>query len=344
MIADALPGQSRRGAATANARSRATTRRDATGRVLRLASTAALLAILAVLALAAPGFAAAGNLANVVEQSAVLALLSFGMTLVSGGGGGDVIRGGIDLSLGANLGLCVAVYAVAGAAGYADTASVVLTLAAGAATGLVNALAVIGLGVLPLLATLAVMTICGGLELVATQNTVISSSSPLLASISGASLLGLSATSWAFIASSAVLIVLVHHTPWGLRLQAVGGHPQAARAAGLSVPLYRATSYVAAGLLASVAALLQAARLSGSSPGSGDILLSVVLTSLMSAVFSRRLLPSIGGTILSVLFIGCLINAFQLLNVSSYWVSGVQGGLILFVVALRALARRPGAA
>jgi ribose transport system permease protein len=135
---------------------------------------------------------------------------------------------------------------------------------------------------------------------------------------------------------------VVHATPWGLRLQAVGGSVQAARSAGLRVPLYLALSYVSAGLLVALAAIVQAARLSGSSPGSGDILLSVVLTSLMSAVFSRRLLPSIGGTILSVLFIGCLINGFQLLNVSSYWVNGVQGVLILLVVAVRSVSRRSG--
>jgi ribose transport system permease protein len=108
------------------------------------------------------------------------------------------------------------------------------------------------------------------------------------------------------------------------------------------VQAYLAGTYIGAGLLAALAAIVQAARLSGSSPGSGDILLSVVLTSLMSVVFSRRLLPSIGGTLLSVLFIGCLINGFQLLNVSSYWVNGVQGVLILFVVAVRSLSTRSG--
>jgi ribose transport system permease protein len=45
-----------------------------------------------------------------------------------------------------------------------------------------------------------------------------------------------------------------------------------------------------------------------------------------------------------VLFIGCLINGFQLLNVSSYWVNGVQGVLILFVVAVRSLSARSGGA
>lgn len=319
-------------------------RRTGSGQLIRLGSLAALALVFAWFAYAAPGFATAGNLTNVVEQSAVLALLAFGMTMVIVGGGGDVIRGGIDLSLAANLGLCIAVYTVANTAGLSDGITVMLTLATGLAVGAVNAFAVVGLGILPLLATLAVMNICGGLELVLTQNTVISANSPLLAWISGTAWHGLSVTSWSFVILALVMLALIHATPWGLRLQAVGGHAQAARAAGLRVPLYLAASYMGAGLLAALAAILQAARLSGSSPGSGDMLLSIVLTSLMSVVFSRRLAATIGGTILSVLFIGALINGFQLLNLSSYWVNGVQGVLILGIVALRSLSRPPGGA
>lgn len=312
--------------------------------IIRLGSIGALVAVFAYFAIAAPGFARLGNLTNIVEQSTVLALLAFGMSIVILGGGADVIRGGIDLSLGANLGLCAAAFTVASNAGFSDVTAVGITLAAGAAVGALNAIAAVGLGVLPLLATLAVMNICAGAELVLTQNTVLTANSPLLGWIAGGSWLGLSVTDWVLVVASVLLIVAVHGTRRGLRLQAVGGHLQAARAAGLPVQRTLAATYIGAGLLAALAAIVQAARLSGSSPGSGDILLSVVLTSLMSVVFSRRLLPSIGGTLLSVLFIGCLINGFQLLNVSSYWVNGVQGVLILFVVAMRSLSTRTGSA
>jgi ribose transport system permease protein len=328
----------------AETENRATRRARRRSQIIRLGSIGALIAVFAYFAVAAPGFAGLGNLANVVEQSTVLALLAFGMSIVVLGGGADVIRGGIDLSLGANLGLCAAAYTVASNAGFSDVSAVGVTLAAGAAVGALNAIAVVGLGVLPLLATLAVMNICAGAELVLTQNTVLTANSPLLSYITGASWLGLSMTDWVLVVTSVLLIGAVHFTRWGLRLQAVGGHRHAARAAGLRVQGYLAGTYIGAGLLAALAAIVQAARLSGSSPGSGDILLSVVLTSLMSVVFSRRLLPSIGGTLLSVLFIGCLINGFQLLNVSSYWVNGVQGVLILFVVAVRSLSTRSGGA
>ncbi len=310
--------------------------------LVRVAAIAILLLAVCAFALAAPGFAAASNLANVVEQSTVLALLAFGMTIVVVAGGPDVIRGGIDLSLAANLGLCDAVYASVSNAGYGDLSATVLALGTGGLVGLVNAAAVIGFGVLPLLATLATMNVCAGAELVITQNTVLTTTSPLLGFVSGMAAFGLSCTVWILLAVTMLLVFAMHATPVGLRLRAVGGHERAARAAGLPVRVIGAGAYVAAGLLAGVAAIVQAARLSGSSPGSGDILLSVVLTSLLGVVFSRRLQPTIGGTLAAVLFIGCLVNGFQLLNVSSYWVNGIQGVLILSVVALRSAARPAG--
>ena len=55
------------------------------------------------------------------------------------------------------------------------------------------------------------------------------------------------------------------------------------------------------------------------------MLLPVVVTALLGSVFSRRLVPTITGTLLSALFVGFLVNGFQLLNMSSTLVSGVQG-------------------
>ena len=324
------------------ARKRIAGRLPAARALVRIASLVLLALAIGTFAIVAPGFASATNLANVVEQSTVLALLAFGMTIVVIAGGPDVVRGGIDLSLAANLGLCDAVYASLSNHGTGDGLAACLAIGIGGLVGAVNAVAVTGFGVLPLLATLATMNVCAGAELVITQNTVLTTNSPFLAFITDATALGLSITDWTLAVATALLLFVMHATPLGLRLRAVGSHPRAARAAGLRVRSIGAGAYVAAGLLAGLAAIVQAARLSGSSPGSGDILLSVVLTSLLGVVFSRRLQPSIGGTLAAVLFIGCLVNGFQLLNVSSYWVNGIEGILILSVVALRSIVQRSG--
>lgn len=83
-----------------------------------------------------------------------------------------------------------------------------------------------------------------------------------------------------------------------------------------------------------------ARKLSGSSPGANDSLLMVIASALLGVVFSRRLVPTIGGTLVSALFLSLIANGFQLINISSYWINGVEGLLILLVVSLTAVLRQ----
>ena len=300
---------------------------------LRFGSYVAFALVLFVFAWRAPAFVSLGNLGNVFGQSAILGVLAFGMTIVIIGGGSNVVTGGIDLSLAANMGLSAAIYAALVQADFGDAVAVAAALGSGAAIGAVNAFSVVSLRIVPLLATLAVMNIAAGLELVITQNTVIAADTNFLSLLSSNGVGGVPILAFALLAVAAVLIVAVQYTPTGLRLYAVGEFPEAARASGLRVNWLVAGSYVASGLCGGIAAILSVAYLSGSTTGSGDMLLSIVVTALLGVVFSRRLVPTIGGTLLSTLFVGSLINGFQLLGVSSYWVNGVQGVLILLVVA-----------
>lgn len=308
--------------------------------LLRRGALLAFAAILLVFALGAPNFLAPGNLANVLAQSAILGILAFGLTTVIVGGGSNVLSGGLDLSVAANLGLCAAVYATLDNAGYGAFAGIGLTLATGLAVGLLNGLVVVGFRLPPLLATLASMNLVAGLELVLTENTVLPSASPLLEWLAFGVWLGVPALAWVLLGVAALLILLIDCTPFGLRLYAVGEYPEAAHAAGIAVRRHVFASYLISGLCGSLAAFCSAAWFSGSTTGSGEMLLSVVAIAFLGTIFSRRLRPSIGGTLLATLLVGFMINGFQLLNISSFWVNGLQGVLILLVVALSGLSRK----
>lgn len=306
---------------------------------LRGGAAAVLIGTVALFAIDSPIFLTLGNLSNVLQQCAVIGILAFGLTVVLIAGGADAITGGLDLSIAANMGLCAAIFSVAHRAGMGDATAVLLTLGGGAGLGVLNALAIVLLRILPLLATVTTMNIAAGLEMVLTHNAPVPVTSPLLDGLMLSGPLGMPILAYLLLITAWVFTILIHFTRFGLRLHAVGSHPGAAQASGLRVSSYRAVSYVISGVTASVAALASSALLSGSAPGASDNLLAVVAAALLGVVFSRRLIPGIPGTLLSVLFFGVVANGFQLINVSSYWINGVEGTLILFVVALIALSR-----
>lgn len=307
---------------------------------IRLGAFAAFAGIMIYFAATARGFTSTFNVINVIEQSTILGFLAYAMTVVFIGTGTDVQKGGIDLSLAANAGLCAAVYAVLMRDGYGNGLAIPAALGTGMVVGFFNGLAVVSLRIMPLLATLAVMNIAAGLELTLTENTVVSASSPLVSAIAFGRFLGVSTLAWLLIVGTLLLAWVIHFSPLGLRLYAVGGHLEAARAAGIRTGRYVYGAYIFAGLMAGLTSILIVSRLSSSTPGTGLMLLPVLAAALLGTVFSRRFIPTIGGTFLAALFIGFLANGFQLLGISSYWVSGVQGALILLVVAVTSFAKK----
>lgn len=307
---------------------------------LRFGSLLAFLSILVIFSLIAPYFLSVGNIGNVLGQSAISGVLAIGLTIVLIAGGSNVVTGGIDLSLAANMGLSAAVYATLIQLGFSDLSAAAGALATGLAIGVVNALAIVLAGIVPLLATLAVMNIIAGLELVLTQNTVLPATTDFLTTLSASDAFGIPILAYVLIGFAVIAAAIVQYTPLGLRLYAVGEFPDAARAAGLPLKKLVAGAFVASGLCGGIAGILSVSYLSGSTTGSGEMLLPVVVTALLGSVFSRRLVPTIGGTLISTLFVGFLINGFQLLNLPSTLVSGVQGLLILVVVSATTLLRK----
>jgi ribose transport system permease protein len=307
---------------------------------LRFGSLLAFAAILVIFALTAPYFLSVANIGNVLGQSAISGVLAIGLTIVLIAGGSNVVTGGIDLSLAANMGLSAAVYATLIQLGFSDVVAAAAALATGLAIGTVNALAIVFAGIVPLLATLAVMNVVAGLELVLTQNTVLPASTDLVTALSSSDRFGIPILAYVLIGFTIIAAAIVQFSPLGLRLYAVGEFPEAARAAGLPLKSLVAGAFVASGFCGGIAGILSVAYLSGSTTGSGEMLLPVVVTALLGSVFSRRLVPTIGGTLISTLFVSFLINGFQLLNLPSTLVSGVEGLLILIVVSATTLLRK----
>jgi ribose transport system permease protein len=319
--------------------------RESSGRLRAMLPYAAALAIVAVagyFSLASSLFLTKSNLEHIVVQSAVIAVAAYGLTVVLIVGGGSIVTGGIDISVGAVLGLAASIAALLIDDGRSELLALAAVLAACSVFGIVNGFCA-AVGLPPLIVTLATLNVATGVELLLTDSKTVSISSPTAEWLSDGSILGIPALAWVLAVITLVFYVVVHRTRTGLRAHAVGGNRVGAHLAGINVRRYMWAAYVVASATAGLAGLLLLARIHGSTPGAGGVLLlDIALASFISTVFSRRLLPNIGGTLLGALFAGLLTNGFTLTNVPTYWVVTVKGALVLAVVAVAALAAPKG--
>jgi ribose transport system permease protein len=313
--------------------------------LLRYGAYIALVLVFGYFSLNSPIFLTPFNLLNVLRQVAVLAVASFGMASVVMGGGTDVIAGGIDLSIAAILALVTAICATLLLTELPVPVVLLVALLVALVIEAINAAMVVYLGMLPLLATLAMMFTINGLELVFTQNTVIAADVPFVRGVAEGQVLGIPMMVVILFAVCAVYYLFLHQTPAGTHIQAVGGNPEAAHTSGLPVRFYTILSYLLAGLAATISGVLVLARLSGSTPGiSSVMLLDIVLATYVSATFSPRWTVNIPGCLLGAILVGVLTNGFTLINVPTFWVHGIKGVLVLFVVSATSLQQKGASA
>lgn len=295
-------------------------------------------------AVKSPIFLNPNNIINILNQSAILGVISFGLTGIFIGGGDHVIRGGTDLSITLNMAVCGSIIAVMVSKGHSLLVAFLLAVIAALAIEAVNAFTIVVLKMVPLLSTICMMYALQGVERIITNNVVVGASSPVLAFIADSKIMEIPVITWIFIVVSAVIYLLFNVCAYGNRVSAIGGSELAGKASGINVSWTITSTYLLAGVLAAVSALLMVARLYGYTPGAGDLMLfDVMLVSYLGAVFSRRYRPNIPGTFVAAIFVGVITNGFTLINVPSYWVYAIKGALILVTVSISTVQKRRAA-
>ena len=128
---------------------------------------------------------------------------------------------------------------------------------------------------------------------------------------------------------------------FGRHLYAIGGNPEAARRAGISVGRIIVIVFVIAGFLAALGGVLQASRLDAASPDVGNL---VPLNAISAAVVGGTSLfggrGSILGTLLGALILGSILNGLSLMNVNTYYQYIAIGWILVGAVAVDAAAQR----
>ncbi len=287
-----------------------------------------LMGTLLTCALTVDGFIAPGNLANVARQVAVLGVLALGQTFV-------IAAGMLDLTVGA-LATLVTVIAAHWMDGQAArlwsgvAVALVLGLGVGALTGALDRT----LRIHSLILTIGMMTVLTGVVFMITDQSS-GAPSPQLAALANEDLHGVP-LSFLMLALLTLLAHLgMHHTRFGLHVQAIGSSEEGASHAGLRVAQAKAATFVVSGVLAAVAGLLLLGRLGTGYPNAGS---GLELDAVVAVVLGGTLLSggraSVIGSVAAAALLGIISNVLNLLEVSSFVQMAVKGMIVVTVVLL----------
>lgn len=278
------------------------------------------------------------NLLNLLLQWAPVGLMAIGMTYV-------IIAGGFDLSVGGIYAGAAVLYAGMANNGFPIVLAVLLALLAGVGAGVVNGSIITGLNVNAFVATLGTGFMLRGLALVLTA------AAPIVVDKSGFDSIG--AGKWgsfpiagfALIAALVIFGFILARTVYGRSIYAIGGNDEASRLSGLRTRSLRTSTYMLSGFMAALAGIIIAARLgSGQADIGADIELDVITVVVVGGTALTGGEGAMWRTAVGIAILAVLGNAFDRLQVDTFWQLVIKGGIIVVAIAADSYSKRRGEA
>jgi rhamnose transport system permease protein len=256
-----------------------------------------------------------------------IAIMTLPMTLI-------VITGEIDLSVASMLGLSASLLGYLFMHGWSIWLAMAVCLVVGIAGGALNGVLVTRLGLPSIAVTIGTLTLYRGIALIVLGSNTATGFPSSLTRIS----LPIPHTHLAydfaiFLVLAVLFGVVLHATPLGRSLFAIGLQQETAFFSGIRVKRIKLGLYVLSGFLCSFAGILTTLRLASSASDTGTGLeLNVVAIVLLGGVsiFGGR--GTIVGVVLAVCVLGSLEAALTDMNVSAQAQNIVTGCLLLISV------------
>lgn len=282
-----------------------------------------------VAALFIPNFGSGNNLLNIVEQSAVLAVLTAAEVLV-------LLTGRFDLSLESIVGFAPMV--AAALVTYAAIPSAIgipIAIAVGAFVGFVNGFLIVKVKLQPFIATLGMLVFLRGAMLIMSSGKAVYNTGGLdgLMALGQFRMAGILTATWVGLGVIIVLAIITRQHRFGRALYSIGGNEGAARAAGIPADRTLWLVYIFAGALAALAGVMLSGRLNSIPVTQGDgLIFDVFAAAVIGGVALEGGKGTILGALSGVLLLGMVTNLLTLANVPSYWVQATRGAIILIAM------------
>ncbi len=300
----------------------------------------ALVVIFVVFSVLQPkSFPTVSNLETLARQSAIVALVSLGMTYV-------IVNAGIDLSVGSTAAFSGVAIAWILQRHYSPALALLGGVLAGAIAGLLNGLLITRLKVGPFIVTLGTMLIIRGVATgVAHEQTINPPDSWLnnLLAVLGPDekwkLLPIGV--WLTIVLAVLAALSLRYTRFGRHVIAIGSNEHAARLCGVPVERVTMLVYVISGAFAGLAGLMLFSRLTVGDPTVAN---GLELDAIAAVVIGGASLTggegSILGTILGALIMATLRAGASQVGLDNWVQQIVTGVIIVLAVALDKLRKK----
>ena len=284
-----------------------------------------------------PRFLTPNSIGLLLQQTAIIAALAVGQTLI-------ILTAGIDLSVGAVMVLSSVVMGqFTFRYGLPPVVAVACGLACGALCGYINGLLVARMKLPPFIVTLGMWQIVLASNFLYSANETIRSqdiaaNAPILQFFGQNLRIGSAVFTYGVIAMVllvAVLWYVLNHTAWGRHVYAVGDDPDAAELAGVNVKRMLVSVYTLSGLICALAGWALIGRIGSVSPTAGQFaniesITAVVIGGL--SLFGGR--GSILGMIFGALIVGVFSLGLRLIGTDPQWTYLLIGVLIISAVAI----------
>jgi ribose transport system permease protein len=302
--------------------------------LLRLTLVGLLALLWVAMAFSTKTFLTPNNIANLLRQGSMTAILAIGETFV-------IITAGIDLSVGAVVGFSSVIVSLLLTHNFPIWVAIVITLGLGIAIGTFHAFGVSRLGLPPFIMTLATLTALRDISLIITNGATINIDNDAFTGFSRGAFLGVPNLFWMVLVVAAPAYVFLHQSRFGRYLFAIGSNKEAARLSGVNTNRMLYIAYTLSAFCAAFVGIMLAARIGVglATQGEGwelDAIASSVIggTSLFGAV------GSVHGPLLGSFILTTINNGANLLNVNSFWQKVITGGLIILIVYFDTLRRK----
>lgn len=275
------------------------------------------------------GFLNIRNLTNILNNNAIIGIMSLGMMLV-------IVTGNIDLSVGAQFAVCGMVTAayVNMTGGTNPLMAFVISILTGIVLGMINGFFVAKFSIPAIVVTLGTLNIIRGSLMLITNGEWISDLKGSFIEVANYKIGGITVSIYIWLLIILITYIMLYRTRMGRNILAVGGNKDAAKRIGINQFSVYMFSFGYMGALAGVSAAIYVSKLAIAQPTAGmGLEMKLIAAAVIGGTLFSGGVASILGTFLGALLFGLIENVLVLTKVPVYWQSLATGLVLITAIA-----------